>query len=65
MAYDLVTSQKFDITIMMVIMINTVAMCIEHEDQSQELTNIMEKLNNIFVRIFAIEFLLKVTGLRL
>ena len=50
---------------MVVILLNTIVMCCEHDDESEEFEKIIELLNNVFVIIFTIEFLLKVIALRL
>lgn len=63
--YSLVRSSKFDIVIMVVILLNTFVMCCEHEDESEEFEKVIEMLNHIFVIIFTLEFLLKVIALRL
>ena len=50
---------------MVVILLNTIVMCCEHDDESEEFEKIIELLNNVFVIIFTLEFLLKVIALRL
>lgn len=47
--FDLTTNQKFDIFIMMCILLNMLCMCLEHHDQSDSYGRILGYVNNFFV----------------
>lgn len=55
---------KFDIVVMIVIMMNTATMCLDHYDQTSEFTFYMEIFNDVFVAFFMMEMLLKLIAYR-
>jgi len=57
-----VDSKYFNRGIMMAILVNTVSMGIEHHEQPEELTNILEICNVVFTSMFALEMLLKLAA---
>ena len=63
--YDVTTDQKFDIVIMIVIMLNMLTMCLEHEGQSPTYTTVLYYINLFFIVVFTIECVMKLVGLRL
>jgi len=50
-----VTNQKFDIFIMIVIMLNMILMGLEHYEQSDEFENALYVVNTVFIGIFTTE----------
>ena len=62
--FQLTTSQKFDIFIMIVILLNMMTMAIEHYDQPEEFDDALHWINQIFVLIFSCECVMKLLGLR-
>ncbi|KAL4647803.1 voltage-dependent T-type calcium channel subunit alpha-1I-like [Arapaima gigas] len=58
----IVESKYFNRGIMIAILINTVSMGIEHHEQPEELTNILEISNIVFTSMFALEMILKLTA---
>ena len=62
--FQLVTNQKFDIGVMIVILLNMMTMAIEHYQEPQELSDILHYINIIFVTIFTIECSMKLIALR-
>ena len=64
MLFELVTNQKFDIFIMIVILLNMMTMAIEHYDQSQKLEDVLFIINQIFITIFTLECAMKIIALR-
>ncbi|XP_064419425.1 voltage-dependent T-type calcium channel subunit alpha-1I isoform X1 [Latimeria chalumnae] len=58
----IVDSKYFNRGIMMAILINTISMGIEHHQQPEELTNVLEISNIVFTSMFALEMLLKLTA---
>ncbi|KAM8933515.1 sodium channel protein type 2 subunit alpha-like [Pelodytes ibericus] len=63
-AFDIVTKQAFDITIMILICLNMVTMMIETDEQSDEMENNLYWINVVFIILFTGEFLLKLISLR-
>ena len=63
--YNLSRNQKFDIFIMIFIMLNMVTMAIEFEGMSKEYTKGLEIVNIMFLTIFSLECIVKLLGLRL
>ncbi|XP_036862815.2 voltage-dependent T-type calcium channel subunit alpha-1I isoform X3 [Manis javanica] len=57
-----VDSKYFSRGIMVAILVNTVSMGIEHHEQPEELTNILEICNVVFTSMFALEMLLKLAA---
>lgn len=64
MFFDLVTNQKFEMAIMVVIGLNLIAMATEHDDQDEWLTKALKHINEVFIGIFTVECVLKLIGLR-
>ncbi|XP_060573372.1 sodium channel protein type 4 subunit alpha B-like isoform X4 [Ruditapes philippinarum] len=62
--FDLTTSQKFDILIMIVIMLNMVTMTMEHYDQTATFTDTLYWINFSFIVIFTGECVMKLLALR-
>uniref|UniRef100_A0A8V1ACH4 Sodium channel protein n=1 Tax=Gallus gallus TaxID=9031 RepID=A0A8V1ACH4_CHICK len=62
--FDIVTNQAFDITIMILICLNMVTMMVETYEQSDMKTNVLNKINILFVTIFSTECVLKLVALR-
>ncbi|XP_039379426.1 sodium channel protein type 5 subunit alpha-like isoform X6 [Mauremys reevesii] len=62
--FDIVTNQAFDIIIMILICLNMITMMIETDDQSSEKTDILHKINLLFVAIFTVECIMKLLALR-
>lgn len=62
--FKLTTNQKFDIAIMIVILLNMMTMAMEHFDQSPLLTTVLYFINQVFVVIFSVECVMKILGLR-
>ena len=62
--FDLTTDQKFDIAIMMIIMLNMVTMTLEFYGMPQEMKDVLQNVNIIFIAIFTLECVLKLISLR-
>ncbi|XP_074841617.1 sodium channel protein type 5 subunit alpha-like [Carettochelys insculpta] len=62
--FDIVTSQAFDVVIMILICLNMITMMIETDDQTAKKTNILNKINIFFVAIFTAECIMKLLALR-
>ncbi|NXY31722.1 SCN5A protein, partial [Pomatorhinus ruficollis] len=62
--FDILTSQMFDVIIMGLICLNMITMMVETYEQSETKTNILSKINIIFVTIFTAECVLKLLALR-
>ncbi|XP_062420993.1 sodium channel, voltage-gated, type I-like, alpha [Pungitius pungitius] len=62
--FDFTTKQAFEIIIMVLIWLNMVAMMVETDDQSEEKTEVLKKINVFFIIIFTGECLLKIISLR-
>ncbi|EMP36124.1 Sodium channel protein type 5 subunit alpha [Chelonia mydas] len=62
--FDIVTSQAFDVIIMILICLNMITMMVETDDQSIRKTDILNKINMFFVAIFAVECTVKLLALR-
>ncbi|XP_040842071.1 voltage-dependent T-type calcium channel subunit alpha-1I [Ochotona curzoniae] len=58
----IVDSKYFNRGIMMAILVNTVSMGIEHHEQPEELTDILEICNVVFTSMFALEMILKLAA---
>jgi cytochrome b561 len=63
--YELTKSQKFDIAIMILIMLNMLTMAIEYEEQPADYTEALEWINIVFIILFTAECMMKLLGLRL
>nr|QBP05224.1 voltage-gated sodium channel 1c [Petromyzon marinus] len=64
LAYDLVGTQAFDVTIMALICLNMLVMMIETDSQSEDMENALHYINIIFIAMFSAECLLKLFALR-
>ncbi|CAM4523002.1 unnamed protein product [Lepidochelys olivacea] len=62
--FDIVTSQAFDVIIMILICLNMITMMVETDDQTIRKTDILNKINMFFVAIFAVECTMKLLALR-
>ncbi|XP_041838955.1 voltage-dependent T-type calcium channel subunit alpha-1I-like [Melanotaenia boesemani] len=60
--WGIVESKYFNRGIMIAILINTISMGIEHHEQPEELTNVLEICNIVFTSMFSLEMILKVTA---
>ncbi|XP_031201603.1 sodium channel protein type 10 subunit alpha [Mastomys coucha] len=62
--FDIVTRQAFDIIIMVLICLNMITMMVETDDQSEEKTKVLGKINQFFVAVFTGECVMKMFALR-
>ncbi|NWI86789.1 SCN5A protein, partial [Pitta sordida] len=62
--FDIVTCQTFDVVIMTLICLNMIMMMVETYEQSATKTNVLNKINILFVVIFTSECVLKLVALR-
>ena len=62
--FDIVTRQTFDIIIMVLICLNMITMMVETDEQSEEKTKILNKINQFFVAVFTGECVMKMFALR-
>ncbi|NWQ66466.1 SCN5A protein, partial [Neopipo cinnamomea] len=62
--FDIVTCQTFDVVIMVLICLNMIVMMVETYEQSDTKTNVLNKINILFVVIFTAECVLKLVALR-
>ncbi|KAF1609461.1 Sodium channel protein type 5 subunit alpha, partial [Eudyptes chrysolophus] len=62
--FDIVTRQAFDVVIMILICLNMITMMVETYEQSKTKTNILSKINILFIAIFTAECVLKLVALR-
>ncbi|XP_035379416.1 voltage-dependent T-type calcium channel subunit alpha-1I [Electrophorus electricus] len=60
--WSIVESKYFNRGIMIAILINTISMGIEHHNQPEELTNVLEICNIVFTSMFTLEMILKLTA---
>ncbi|KAL0993170.1 hypothetical protein UPYG_G00104180 [Umbra pygmaea] len=60
--WGIVESKYFNRGIMIAILINTISMGIEHHNQPDELTNVLEISNIVFTSMFTLEMILKLTA---
>ena len=60
--FKVTTNQNFDIIIMIVILLNMTTMAMEHHDEPQQLTSILNFINQLFIAVFALECVMKQTG---
>ncbi|KFO95985.1 Voltage-dependent T-type calcium channel subunit alpha-1I, partial [Calypte anna] len=58
----IVDSKYFNRGIMIAILVNTISMGIEHHEQPEELTNILEISNVVFTSMFSLEMILKLAA---
>lgn len=62
--FDVAISNKFELTIVILIFLNMVVMMVEHYKQPQSVTLALEIINIIFTTVFTLEALIKIIGLR-
>ena len=62
--FDMTTDQKFDIVIMVVILLNMFTMTLEHEGMGKEWHDALNNINIVFIAVFTLECILKIIGLR-
>lgn len=62
--FDIVTRQAFDIVIMVLICLNMITMMVETDEQSEEKTKILSRINQFFVAVFTGECVMKMFALR-
>ncbi|XP_032685147.1 sodium channel protein para isoform X40 [Odontomachus brunneus] len=62
--FEIVTDKKFDMIIMLFIGLNMLTMTLDHYQQSDTFSNVLDYLNMIFIVIFTSECLLKIFALR-
>ncbi|KAI1296926.1 Sodium channel protein para [Halotydeus destructor] len=62
--FDITTNKKFDMIIMVFIMVNMVVMAMESYNQTEIQASILERLNLFFIVIFSAECFLKMFALR-
>lgn len=63
--FAVVTNQKFDIFIMIIILLNMILMGLEHYEQSEDFEHGLYVVNTAFIIIFTTECILKLISLRL
>ncbi|CAF1331232.1 unnamed protein product [Adineta ricciae] len=61
--FDVTTNQKFDIFIMICILLNMLCMCLEHDGQSKTFERVLGYINNFFIALFTIECIMKLIAL--
>ncbi|NWX24747.1 SCN5A protein, partial [Aegotheles bennettii] len=62
--FDIVTRQAFDIVVMALICLNMISMMVETHEQDEKMTEILYKINILFVAVFTAECILKLLALR-
>ncbi|XP_053996380.1 sodium channel protein para isoform X18 [Hylaeus anthracinus] len=62
--FEIVTDKKFDMIIMLFIGLNMVTMTLDHYQQTQTFSDVLDYLNMIFIVIFTSECLMKIFALR-
>ncbi|EPY86848.1 sodium channel protein type 10 subunit alpha-like isoform 2 [Camelus ferus] len=62
--FDIVTRQTFDIIVMVLICLNMITMMVETDEQSEEKTKVLNKINQFFVAVFTGECVMKIFALR-
>ncbi|XP_066274287.1 sodium channel protein type 4 subunit alpha-like isoform X2 [Branchiostoma lanceolatum] len=62
--FDFVSSKGFEIGIVILIMLNMVAMAVEHYKQSETVTYVLALVNIVFTSIFTVEAVLKIIAYR-
>ncbi|XP_026318238.1 muscle calcium channel subunit alpha-1-like [Hyposmocoma kahamanoa] len=59
-----VTSQPFEYSIFVLIMINTITLAMKYHNQPEAYSEVLDALNMIFTAIFALEFIFKLAAFR-
>lgn len=62
--FEIVTDKKFDMIIMLFIGLNMLTMTMDHYQQTEIFTRVLDILNAIFIVIFSSECMLKIFALR-
>jgi voltage-gated sodium channel type II alpha len=62
--FEIITNKKFDMIIMLFIGFNMLTMTLDHYQQTEIYTKILDMLNMIFICIFTTECLMKIFALR-
>lgn len=62
--FEICTNTKFDMLIMLFIGLNMLTMTLDHYQQSETYSNVLDYLNMIFIVIFSSECLMKIFALR-
>nr|XP_022910562.1 sodium channel protein para-like [Onthophagus taurus] len=62
--FKIVTNKKFDMVILILIVLNMLTMSIDHYQQNETYAQILDYLNIIFIIIFTIECIIKLFALR-
>lgn len=62
--FEIVTNKKFDMIIMLFIGFNMLTMTLDHYQQKETFSMVLDYLNMIFIVIFSSECLMKVFALR-
>jgi Ion transport protein len=62
--FAVISNQKFDIFIMMIIMLNMITMALEHYEQPEDFEHALFYVNTAFIIIFTAECLMKLISLR-
>ncbi|XP_076261229.1 sodium voltage-gated channel paralytic isoform X18 [Rhynchophorus ferrugineus] len=62
--FEIVTNKKFDMFIMLFIGLNMLTMTMDHYQQKETFTKVLDSLNMIFIAIFTTECLMKMFALR-
>lgn len=57
--FDFVEHARFEYFISLVIVMNTVLMCIDYSDASKTYKKVLDQINNVFLYVFTIECILK------
>lgn len=60
--YDIVENLFFEYFISLVIVLNTILMCLDYTDASERYKYISEQINNGFLYVFLVECVLKLTA---
>lgn len=62
--FDLTTSKRFDLLIMLIIGLNMFVMALEHYGQSSQFNETLEQLNLAFISVFTLECVCKIFAMR-
>ncbi|XP_061441677.1 sodium channel protein type 5 subunit alpha-like [Rhineura floridana] len=62
--FDIVTRQAFDVAIMILICLNMVTMMVESDEQSEQKSYVLNKINILFITLFTMECVMKLMALR-
>ncbi|XP_041373843.1 sodium channel protein 1 brain-like [Gigantopelta aegis] len=62
--FDIASSTKFELLIVLIIFLNMIVMAIDHYNESDYIVEILNILNVVFTSIFTLEAIIKLIGLR-